>query len=329
MGKPGFVLLLSLLFAPLAVIAQQAAGEEKSPPKKLRIAVIGFRLTGMSEADGELVANKLRSELVRSVQYDVMTRDQIEALIEEQALGQTLLEAAEAAKAGKMKGVEYIVTGSLVGARGAYQTTFEMINAETGKILRSITPPVYRGDLLDFLDKQVPIIADRLVPGVEGAVALLLAGSEADPEFVRMGEARKFIVRALTENLRSAQLPVAGTVLRVKGIALQKSLPAKMRESKAQAALVVDLSGSMKREATLMWQGYATLKMNLSAYRLQGARLVKIGNFDLEPQRLPLRQWVDSPDFVAKHYRKTAEKLLSKASRKQMTALLEAIKNVK
>lgn len=329
MRKLGFVLLLSLLLAPLAVIAQQAAGDEKSPQKKLRIAVIGFRLTGMSEADGELVANKLRSELVRSAQFDVMSRDQIEALIEEQALGQTLVEAAQAAKAGKMKGVEFIVTGSLVGTRGAYQTTFEMINAETGKILRSITPRVYRGDLLDFLDEQVPIIADQLVPGVEGAVALVFAGSEADPDFVRMGEAREFILQALTEKLESSQLPVAGTVLQVEGIALQKSLPAKMRESKAQAALVVALSGSMQKQATLMWQGYATLKMNLSAYRLQGVRLVKIGNVDLEPQRLPVRQWVDSPDFVAKHYRKTAEKLLSKASRKEMTALLQAIKNVK
>ena len=329
MRKLGFVLLLSLLLAPLAGIAQQAASDEKSPPKKLRIAVIGFRLTGMSEAEGKLVANKLRSELVRSAQYAVMTRDQIEALIDEQALGQTLIEAAEAAKAGKMKGVEYIVTGSLVGARGAYQTTFEMINAETGKILRSITPRVYRGDLFDFLDEQIPLIADQLVPGIEGAVALVFAGREADAEFVRLGAAREFIVRALSENLRSAQLPVVANVLQVEGIALQKSLPAQMRDSKAQTALVVALSGSMKKQATLMWQGYATLKMNLSAYRLQGARLVKIGNFDLEPQRLPLRQWVDSPDFVAKHYRKTAEKLLSKASRKQMTALLEAIKNVK
>ena len=122
---------------------------------------------------------------------------------------------------------------------------------------------------------------------------------------------------------------MAGAVLQVEAVALQRSLPAKMRDSKAQAALVVNLSGSMKKEATLMWQGYATLKMNISAYRLQGVRLVKIGNIDLGPQRLPVRQWVDSPEFVAKHYRKTAEKLLSKASRKQMTALLEAIKNVK
>ena len=328
MRKLGLVLLFSLLFAPLAVIAQQAAGEEKSPPKKLRIAVIGFRLTGMSEAEGELVANKPRSELVRSAQFDVMTRDQIEALIDEQALGQTLVEAAEAARAGKMKGVEYVVTGSLVGTRGAYQATFEMINAETGKILRSITPRVYRGDLFDFLDDQVPIIADQLVPGIEGAVALVFAGNEADAAFVRMGAAREFIVQALTEKLQSLELPVAGAILQVEAVSLQKSLPAKMRDSKAQAALVVALSGSMKKEATLMWQGYATLKMNLSAYRLQGARLVKIGNVDLEPQRLPVRQWVDSPDFVSKHYQKTAEKLLSKASRKEMTALLEAIKNV-
>ena len=59
-------------------------------------------MTGVTEEENLLVSNKLRSELVNFRKFRVITRNQIEALIEEQALGQTLLEASEAARAEKM-----------------------------------------------------------------------------------------------------------------------------------------------------------------------------------------------------------------------------------
>ncbi len=64
--------------------------------------MLGFALTGVTEEENLLVSNKLRSELVNFRKFRVITRNQIEALIEEQALGQTLLEASEAARAEKM-----------------------------------------------------------------------------------------------------------------------------------------------------------------------------------------------------------------------------------
>ncbi|MCH7479750.1 MAG: hypothetical protein IIA14_16810, partial [SAR324 cluster bacterium] len=134
---------------------------------KPRAAVLGFRLIGVSEADGELIVNKLRSELVKSELFQVMTRDQLNTLLEEQALGQTLIEASAAAKAGKLKGVKFAVTGSIIFTREAFQTTFEMIDAETGRIINSITPDIYRGDFLDFLDQQVPLMARQLLK-IEG-----------------------------------------------------------------------------------------------------------------------------------------------------------------
>ena len=76
---------------PHALFAQTAGGEEKA-----KIAVWDFTLEGMQPGDGRAVTNRLRSELVNSGKYRVMTRDQIKTLLGEQALGQTLIDAKEA-----------------------------------------------------------------------------------------------------------------------------------------------------------------------------------------------------------------------------------------
>ena len=56
-----------------------------------------------------------------------------------------------------------------------------MINAETGRILRSITPPVFRGDFFDFLDKELPSIAASLIPGSKPQPSPQTAGRSAAP----------------------------------------------------------------------------------------------------------------------------------------------------
>ena len=151
-----------LVNLPGAVFAQ--AQEKATKP---RIAVWDFSLEGLEASDGRAITNRLRSELVNSEKYQVMSRDQIKTLLGEQELGQTLIDAKQAIETGKLKGVEFVVTGTVITVRGAIQITAEMIDGKTAEIIKSITPGTYRGDFLDFLDVEVPRIAGQLA-GVQG-----------------------------------------------------------------------------------------------------------------------------------------------------------------
>lgn len=176
-----FALGLPLLLG-WAATAGYGQGAGATPPtgKKPQIAVWEFTLTDMEKSDGRAIANTLRSALVNTRVFRVMTRDQIDTLLGEQALGQTLIDAKEAIKAGKLKGVKYVVTGSLISIRGAFQATFEMIDGGSGEIIHSITPRTFRGDFLDFLDMEVPKIAGRMA-GVEKGDAVAVAPPPPPP----------------------------------------------------------------------------------------------------------------------------------------------------
>ncbi|MBI3993892.1 MAG: hypothetical protein HY342_11505 [Candidatus Lambdaproteobacteria bacterium] len=137
-----------------------------------------FTLEGIGEYEGRAVTNRLRSELVNSGQFRVMSRDQIKKLLGEIELGQMLGDPRDAIEAGKLKGVDYVVTGTLVLVMGATQVTVEMIDGSTAEIMRSITPRPFQGDFLSFIDTQVPWLAAQ-VAGV--------AAAEQPPEVVREG----------------------------------------------------------------------------------------------------------------------------------------------
>ena len=141
-------------------IAQRCDAPTKPKP---RVAVLGFQLIDVSEVHAKFLENKVRNLLVNSELFQVMTRSQLESLLEEQALGQTLLQASKAAKAGKLTGVEFVVTGEILFAGGAFQTTLEMINAETGQIVSSKTSDIFEGKYTDFIDQQVPSLTAQLL----------------------------------------------------------------------------------------------------------------------------------------------------------------------
>ena len=75
-GWPKLVLicLFALLAAPRFLPAQTAGGDNASQDLP-RIALLGFALTGVTEEESILVVNKLRSELVNSRKFRVMTRN--------------------------------------------------------------------------------------------------------------------------------------------------------------------------------------------------------------------------------------------------------------
>ena len=163
--------------------------------------------------------------------------------------------------------------------------------------------------------------------GSQTKVALFFVQPAAIDTGMPMKGAQLLITQRVTENLRSLYIPVVDEVFSLAGSSVEGDLAAMIRKAKAEAALVMNLSGEMKRENTLMWQGHTTLFLSLTAFRLKGDRLVKLAEYDLEPQRLPMRKWSTERDIVEGQLTKTAEKLLRKISRRKLNQFLETVKN--
>ncbi len=124
------LLILGLLFSAAQPPSLTAQSQSPTQVGKPNIAVWDFSLQGIGENEGRAIINRLRSELVNTFLFTVMSRDQIIKLLGEMELGQTLGDPNEAIQGGKLKGVKYVVTGSLVAVMDAIQITVEMIDGE-------------------------------------------------------------------------------------------------------------------------------------------------------------------------------------------------------
>ncbi|UTF58834.1 CsgG/HfaB family protein [Gilvimarinus sp. DA14] len=120
-----------------------------------RIAVVDFE--NKSQYGGWKVgrgaADMLTTELVKETDFDIYERDRLNAVLDEQNLGQSgLMDVSTAAKVGKLIGVEYIVTGAVteygdssaggggggvhVGKKGYYATVdVRLVDVNTARIV--------------------------------------------------------------------------------------------------------------------------------------------------------------------------------------------------
>ena len=162
------VIAISLLIGASLALAQDRPSS-KSARQTSIIAVWDFTLEGIGQHEGRAVTNRLRSELVNTGLFRVMSRDQLGTLLGEQDLSLALGDPRKAIEAGRLKGVDFVVTGTLVAVAGAIQTTVEMIDGSTAEIMRSITPRPYRGDFIDYIDSQVPWFANQVAGVAEAA----------------------------------------------------------------------------------------------------------------------------------------------------------------
>jgi curli biogenesis system outer membrane secretion channel CsgG len=130
-----------------------AAGAQSKP----RVAVLAFEnnttLSILGSRLGFAAADEVTTQLVKSGEFTVIERSQIETLISEQKLGQSgLVDAATAARIGRLLGAQAVITGSItqfsldrkqagMGVLSASYTEAEsivdvrMISVNTGEIL--------------------------------------------------------------------------------------------------------------------------------------------------------------------------------------------------
>lgn len=104
-----FISILLIIIVTGSIFAQDLKGLKK------RIAVVNFEdKARYGHSIGQGIADMLVTKLVESNQYLVVERNELDAILKEQGLGQSgLVTQQSAAKVGQLLGVEMMVTGSV------------------------------------------------------------------------------------------------------------------------------------------------------------------------------------------------------------------------
>lgn len=172
---------------------------------KLRIAVLGFENNSsghiFGDRLGDAAADELTTQLVKSGAFTVIERRQIQSILSEQSLGMSgAVDAATAAKVGKLLGAQLVVVGSItqfsleqtggaigklnIGAtvaRAETKVDARLVNVNTGEILivaegegkKTFGGGKYK-DMNLQRDFNAGVAQEALRPAIEKTVKLLV-----------------------------------------------------------------------------------------------------------------------------------------------------------
>lgn len=141
----------------LPVSSQVFAQEQET----IRIAVADFEISGQKFdiPDIEKVVTEwLTTFLVQTGAFEVVERQRLQQVLEEQKLGQTgILDETSAAQVGEILGVNVLVTGTLIGFEDTLEVTARMIDS-TNAVLVGVESVIVED--MDKLRSQVKELAE-------------------------------------------------------------------------------------------------------------------------------------------------------------------------
>lgn len=154
--------LLALSLAPVAALSP-LAGQDTRPG----IAVLPFENGGSYGQDKENfealqkgIPGMLISELSQNPAARVVDRDGIESMLAEQNLAKDgRVDAATAARIGKLVGARYMIMGSFVDLYGRFRMDARIVNVETSEIVKVVKSDGKREDLF----KLIQTLAEKLM----------------------------------------------------------------------------------------------------------------------------------------------------------------------
>lgn len=162
--------------AALAVLATPARAQDTRPG----IAVLPFDNGGSYGQDKENfealqlgIPAMLISELSTNPAARLVDRRDISQLLSEQNLATAgRVDAATAAKIGKLVGARYMILGSFVDFYGDFRVDARIVDVETSEILKVVSSRKDRNKLFDIIQAvAVQIMADTKLPPLTGAQA--------------------------------------------------------------------------------------------------------------------------------------------------------------
>ena len=131
--------VLLILYCSLAVAScrAQAASQPDSLPS---IAVMDFEGRNMTAVDAASLADRFRFELMKTKRFDVMERNEMTIILQEQEFQKTdCVDQSCAVEAGRLIAVRKIVTGTVAKVGGIYTLNVKMLDVETGRIDQNLS----------------------------------------------------------------------------------------------------------------------------------------------------------------------------------------------
>ena len=185
---------ISLVGVAIAALALPLAAQDSRPG----IAVLPFENGGSYGKDKEDfealrkgIAATLIYELARNPGARLVEREQTQRLLDEQGLGVAeRVDAATAAKVGKLVGARYMITGSFIDLYGDFRVDARIIDVETGEIMKVVRsdPKLHdRRDMFRMIESVArAIMADtRLPPLPSGSAQRTAVPTEALAHYSR------------------------------------------------------------------------------------------------------------------------------------------------
>jgi TolB-like protein len=141
----------------LAAFPVYAQADEAAVP---RIAVLELVAKKAPEADASIISDFLRTALVTRGDFTVLERSNIDKVLSEQAFQATgCTNEKDAVKLGKLLNVEFVVMGTYAEFAGRYHVSADLVDVETGKIVRSESIAARSSDSLLV---RIGLLAKRL-----------------------------------------------------------------------------------------------------------------------------------------------------------------------
>jgi hypothetical protein len=156
-------------------------------PKKQRIAILDFQNKGgVSAEEASIISQRVRAYLSQSDNYDILERQEIQALLKEQGFQQSLYTQCEedcADRLGKLLNVDALVMGGVSHLGQLYVISARLVDLEKGTIVKEVFQDCVC-ELQTVLATSTHAIAQQLLPGQKIALQqslLALPGMSASP----------------------------------------------------------------------------------------------------------------------------------------------------
>jgi len=129
---------------------------------KTNIAVLDLNGTGINTDDVLFLSNRLRTELFETGKFNVLERDQMNAILNEQGFQQSGCTTVDCAvEIGQLLNVQQMVGGSLGKIEDIYSITLRLIDVKTGAIIKTATQD-HSGKLSTMLTEVIPVVSQIL-----------------------------------------------------------------------------------------------------------------------------------------------------------------------
>lgn len=133
---------------------------KKKVEEKMNLAVADFVGKNISAADASIVTDFLRTELVKTGEFNVVEKANMDKILAEAAFQQSGCTTSECAvQIGKILNVQQMVVGSLSKLMETYFITANLVDVETGKILKSENIKAYS---VEELNDACKTLANKL-----------------------------------------------------------------------------------------------------------------------------------------------------------------------